>query len=65
MLHRYWNRDDWLPIPGESKLHYLYRLTFEGHTAFDAWLTLACGQIGQIMLTNPWALYSAGFVSGM
>lgn len=37
----------WSPAPGESKLHFLKRVTTEGHTIVDAFLTVSAAQIGQ------------------
>ncbi|KAK9831382.1 hypothetical protein WJX81_007976 [Elliptochloris bilobata] len=54
----------WSPAPGEGRLHFIKRVTTEGHTVVDAFLTVSAAQIGQILLTLPNAISKTGFIAG-
>lgn len=58
------NAADWVPLPAEDRKDYLRRLMTEGHTVPDAFMTMACAQVGQIMLNSPMSLYLMGLYSG-
>ena len=43
----------WSPASGESRWHFLKRVTTEGHTVVDAFLTVSAAQIGQVKHPRP------------